>query len=352
MPSGRFLPIGFWDVHPSQWESFVASSLHLVYGHAFSFRVFPGDFIDSRSVLALVFCHSSHGKSFAAKRVGQQVLQGVYLVPLTFLRCLDDTCLQPTHRLIDRLPVDGMPVSRDVRDSTGRRFRRHLHRPFNRFFKFSRPSTPQGSQPAFASGDVATRIHPATGWHSLFPTPLPASPLVGLAASLPSFRKERYGLTTFHKVDKDGLGALCSPVVLGVHDRVLARPSAHYIAFWPKPISIFGLFAFYDVYQEFTCVHHTIHPAPSPPDAGSYAVPSRFGRQSDDCGFCVRGLLTARYLAAVPRRILLMEQQVWSKIARQSTLRPRVAALPKGGGFPWLAYHVRYGEDAQCYEPR
>src|SRR6266849_212129 len=77
---------------------------------------------------------------------------------------------------------------------------------------------------------------------------------------------------------------------------------------------------------EFTCVHHTVHPAPSPPDAGRYTVPSRFGCQSGDCGYVVRGHWTARYLAAVPRRILLMEQQVWSLLhARQSTLRPRVA---------------------------
>src|SRR5215510_13906075 len=66
-------------------------------------------------------------------------------------------------------------------------------------------------------------------------------------------------------------------------------------------------------------------PPPYPPDASRYTVPSRFGRQSGDCGYVVRGHLTACYLAAVPRRILLMEQQVWSVVARQSTLRPRVA---------------------------
>jgi hypothetical protein len=203
---------------------------------------------------------------------------------------------------------------------------RHLQHLLCRFLHGSRVETPQGSQPAFASGDVATRIRPATGRHSLFPTPLPASPLVGLTASLPSIRKERYGLTTFHKVDRDGLGALCSPVVLGVHDRVLVRPCAHYGAFWRQAYQHLWLAAFDDVYREFTCVHHTIHPAPSPPDAGSYTVPSRFECQPGDCGYCVRGHLTARYLAAVPRRILLMEQQVWSiQHARQSTLRPRVA---------------------------
>ena len=183
------------------------------------------------------------------------------------------------------------------------------------------------SQPACASSNVTTRIRPATGRHSLFPTPLPAPSLVGLATSLPSLRKERYGLTTFHKVDTDGLGALCSPGVLSVHDRVLARPCTHYGAFWPKPVSIFGLCAFYDVYQEFTCVHHTIHPAPSPPDAHRDTVPSRFGCQSGDCGYRVRRPCTGRYLPAHLRRILLMEQQVWSlQRARRSTLRPRVAA--------------------------
>src|SRR5882762_79072 len=90
---------------------------------------------------------------------------------------------------------------------------------------------------------------------------------------------------------------------------------------------------FDDVYREFTCVHHTIHPAPSPPDARRYTVPSRFRCQSGDCGYRVRRLCTGRYLPAHLRRILLMEQQVWSiQLARQSTLRPRVAATTQSDG--------------------
>jgi hypothetical protein len=81
---------------------------------------------------------------------------------------------------------------------------RHVQHLLDRFLRCSRAETPQGSLPAFASGDVATRIRPMTGRHSLFPTPLPAPPLVGLTAFLPSFQKEQYGLTTFHKVDSDG----------------------------------------------------------------------------------------------------------------------------------------------------
>ena len=84
------------------------------------------------------------------------------------------------------------------------------------------------------------------------------------------------------------------------------------VPFWLKPLSILWLGAHHDVYREFTCVHHTIHPAPSPPDAGRYTLPSRFRCQSRDCGYRVRGLCTGRYLPAHPRRILLMEQQVWS----------------------------------------
>src|SRR5215470_3831942 len=199
-----FLPMRLRDIHASQWQGFIAFLLHLVYGHPLLLRVFPEDFIDARSVLALVLCHSSHSTSLAAKRMGQQVLQGLHLVPLPGLHCLNDTRLQPMHMLIDLFPWNGMPVRGDVGSSTSRRFRRHLHRPLDRFLKVSRSSTQQRSQPAFASGDVATRIPPTTGGHSLPLTPIPAPPSGSLTAFLPSLRKERYGLTTFHTVDQHG----------------------------------------------------------------------------------------------------------------------------------------------------
>src|SRR5262249_27918531 len=86
---------------------------------------------------------------------------------------------------------------------------RHLQHLLCRFLRDSRAETPQGSLPACAAGEVAktmgaTRLRPITGRPSLFPTPIPASPSVGLTAFLPVLRQERYGLTTFHKVDKDG----------------------------------------------------------------------------------------------------------------------------------------------------
>src|SRR5438093_7462504 len=62
-----FFPIRFRDIHPSQREGIIAPWLHLMYGHAFTLWIFPGDVIDSWGVLALVFCHSSHSKSFTAE---------------------------------------------------------------------------------------------------------------------------------------------------------------------------------------------------------------------------------------------------------------------------------------------
>ena len=166
---------------------------------------------------------------------------------------------------------------------------RHLQHLLYRFLGGSRAETPQGSQLAFAPGNVTTRIRPITGRPSLFPTPLPAPPSVDLTAFLPSFRKEQYGLPTFRKVDKDGLGALCSPGALGVHDRVMARPCTRYGAVLAQASQHLWLVSSYDVYREFTCVHHTIHPAPSPPDAGRYTVPSRFGCQSVTVGTVFAG---------------------------------------------------------------
>ena len=212
---------------------------------------------------------------------------------------------------------------------------RHLQHLLYRFLPGSRAETPQGSQPACASGHVATCIRPITGRPSLCPTPIPAPPLVCLTAFLPSCRKERYGLTTFRKVDTNGLGALCPPVALDVHDRVMAKPCTRYSALLAQASQHLWLASCYDVYREFTSVHHTVHPAPSPLDASRYTVPSRFGCQSSDCGYRVRRLYTGRYLPAHLRRILLMEQQVWSRQrARQSTLRPRVAVPLQEGAAP------------------
>src|SRR5919108_5094659 len=93
--------------------------------------------------------------------------------------------------------------------------------------------------------------HPMTGRPSLFPTPLPALPLVGLTASLPPVEGQ-YGLTTFRKVDPKGLGALSPPGALRVHDRVFSRPCTRSSALLAQACQHLWLVAHHDVYREFT----------------------------------------------------------------------------------------------------
>jgi len=80
----------------------------------------------------VVLRHPFDSKGFAAKRVGQQALQGARLVVLAVLRRLHDTRLEPTHDAMGLPPVDGVPVHRRVGGRTShrvcgrRRVGRHL----------------------------------------------------------------------------------------------------------------------------------------------------------------------------------------------------------------------------------
>ena len=104
---------------------------------------------------------------------------------------------------------------------------RHLQHLLYRFLPGSRAETPQGSLPACASGDVAkttgaTRIRLITKRPSLFPTPIPAPPWVGLAAFLPFARSET-GLPRSARVPLDELGSTCSPVARHLRETIRER---------------------------------------------------------------------------------------------------------------------------------
>jgi hypothetical protein len=47
---------------------------------------------------------------FAAKRTGEETLQGFDLAPFTLLSCLHDTRLEPAHAFVSLLPMNGMPA--------------------------------------------------------------------------------------------------------------------------------------------------------------------------------------------------------------------------------------------------
>ena len=149
----------------------------------------------------------------------------------------------------------------------------HCHRPLpplrSRFRCGSRTETPQGSQLACAPGHVATRIRPTPGRPSLFPTPIPAPPWVGLAAFLPFGRKERYGLTTFRTSTMDEVGSACSPVAQ--HLRETMQERLHLTtSLLGQACQPLGLGGSHDVYRQFTCVSHVI--PPSLPTAVGLAV--------------------------------------------------------------------------------
>ena len=111
----------------------------------------PSDLVYSWGILALVLCHSSHGKGFAAKRVGQESLQSFHLAPSLFLGRLNNACLKPTHGVADGLPINVMPVSHAVEGCTSSVLVcRHLLFLLCRFVKFSCHERPRGSLPACA----------------------------------------------------------------------------------------------------------------------------------------------------------------------------------------------------------
>ncbi len=66
---------------------------------------------------------AQNGQCPATKRVSEQLDQSFDLMPFALSDRLHDTCLEPTNRAVDLVPVDGMPVDRRARSRTGKRCR-------------------------------------------------------------------------------------------------------------------------------------------------------------------------------------------------------------------------------------
>ena len=98
--------VGLRDINPPQGLRSISSTLQRSDGldlAAGSCQTCP---VDPRRVLTLIFRHSFHGQGFAAKRVGQQPLQGFHFAPAAFPCCLYDTCLQPPDVALALSPVN------------------------------------------------------------------------------------------------------------------------------------------------------------------------------------------------------------------------------------------------------
>ena len=114
------------------------------------------------------------------------------------------------------------------------------------------------------------RIRPIIGRHSLFPRSYTRIPY-RLALRLAYLLEERYGLTTFHVSDNNGLGLSYPPAVI-----MSVQPHQHKeltdcIPFgsslqprsWSEALNIIWLVLRNDVYQTFILVDHTIKSRPS-----------------------------------------------------------------------------------------
>src|SRR3954453_20562840 len=146
----------------------------------------------------------------------------------------------------------------------------------NRFAVGSRPPTPEGSQPAFARGDVATPIRPVTGRPSLPPSSFTRRPV-----DLP------YGGSTlaggrraYHVASQESLWIrprLDAGGTSSAPDESAASGPGH-VPFWSEPVSTFGL----SLFTTLAAVHlGWPYHAPLAPDrhgAGSRDLGSRSGR--------------------------------------------------------------------------
>src|ERR1017187_4361312 len=72
-------------------------------------RCFPDDLVYTGCILTYIFRHSLNGYCFAAKRVGQQPLQGFHLIVFADLCCLHNTRLQPPYLTLNINPTDVIP---------------------------------------------------------------------------------------------------------------------------------------------------------------------------------------------------------------------------------------------------
>ena len=134
--------------------------LKRIYSPCLLLRSIPDFSVYSRCSFALVFCHSFHGKGFAAEGVGQQMLQGFHFTPSAFLCCLYDTRLEPTHILFDFLPINGCQSIEVWETAPAVTSAIICFVSFVSLFKFSRKERPDGSLPVFTRDDVTIRFNP------------------------------------------------------------------------------------------------------------------------------------------------------------------------------------------------
>jgi hypothetical protein len=164
-------------------------------------------------------------------------------MPSALSGCLHDTGLEPTDVAVDLLPVDGVPVYPSIGNRTSRCcHRRHICiAPFGQLARFSRERRPEGSQPGFPWGDVATPIRPISRRLSLAPSSFTRRPIGVPYGTLSPGELGRRRAYHVPKQCPRGLGPAFPPVALGSAAGENGAPAPSHVPFWFKPDSIFGL---------------------------------------------------------------------------------------------------------------
>lgn len=170
----------------------------------------------------------------------------------------------------------------------------------------SREERPGGSLPTFVSSDVATRIPAITAGHSLAPPSSTRTAIVG-PCGRPTLKGDRTGLPCSAAVTTSDLGPLklrrqrWAPMT---GENGAPVPTAF------RPISIVGLFILDDAWRGFACADLVTHSSPLRLMLAELHAPHGLcsGRATE--GYIVRGLLDTPLPECLPRRVLLMGQQV------------------------------------------
>src|SRR5262245_45320670 len=124
-------------------------------------RGIPNYAVHPRGLPAIVGRHPLHGKGFATERVGQEMLQSLDLAPASCLHCLHHTCLEPPHRPMDGIPINGVPSPRASGERTSQWCHRcHLPSLCQKLAKLCCDARPDGRLPACAWGHVALALNP------------------------------------------------------------------------------------------------------------------------------------------------------------------------------------------------
>lgn len=170
--------------------------------------------------------------------------------------------------------------------------------PPEKVFRLSRVERPCGSLPAFAWDNVA-EAQPLSGplqsGIRFLRFPLPTLPTAFLTVGLPQ-RGSYTGLPCSAQFARDGLGSAYPPVALVSVPPQLEKEGPATFPFWVRPVSVFGLLRIDDVYQQFTCVNHTVQPcAPSASTLADVFPPRRFHMVQRTGLRCPEGFTPNRY---------------------------------------------------------